>query len=105
MARSLTPAQLRRLDEWLHDLILKAEESNRDGRLQARKQIVEERIFENKTYRLEKVRCGKENCKCASGKLHGPYWYSYIRIKGRVKSQYVGKKLPGKAEKGSQVDS
>ena len=86
--------QLRRLDEWLHEVINKAEESVRTGRIPSRKQIVEERTVENKTYRLEEVRCGKEKCKCASGELHGPYWYSYMRVEGRVKSQYIGKKLP-----------
>ena len=92
--RRLSLAQLRRLDEWLRELILKAEESARAERIPPSKQIVEERTVENKTYRLEGVRCGKEKCKCASGKLHGPYWYSYTRVEGRVKSQYIGKKCP-----------
>lgn len=25
-------------------------------------------------------------------KAHGPYWYSYTRVKDKVKSQYVGKR-------------
>ena len=94
VVRRLSLLQLRRLDEWLHEIINKAEEAARAERIPSRKQIVEERIVENKTYRLEEVRCGKEKCKCANGKLHGPYWYSYMRVGGRVKSQYIGKKLP-----------
>jgi hypothetical protein len=57
------------------------------------------------TYRLEGVRCGKENCKCASGKLHGPYWYSYTRDKDKVTSQYIGKRLPKGIEKMLSVRS
>ena len=97
--RTLSLGQLRRLDEWLHGMILKAEESARDERMSPRKQIVDEHTVENMTYRLEGVKCGKEKCKCASGKLHGPYWYSYTRVKDKVKSQYVGRKLPREVEK------
>src|SRR4051794_30779343 len=99
VVRRLSLAQLRRLDEWLHEMILKAEESARAERIRTRKQIVEERIVENRTYRLEGIRCGKEKCKCARGKPHGPYWYSYTRIRDKVKSQYVGRKLPREVEK------
>ena len=98
--RRLSLVQLRKLDEWLHEVIRKAEESARAERLPRRRQVVEERAVENRTYRLEGIRCGKEKCKCARGKPHGPYWYSYTRIKDKVKSQYVGKKLPREVEKG-----
>jgi hypothetical protein len=100
-ARRLSLVQLKRLDEWLHEVIRKAEESERAERPARRRQVVEERTVENRTYRLEWVRCGKEKCKCARGKPHGPYWYSYTRVKDKVKSQYVGKNLPGEVEKGS----
>jgi hypothetical protein len=49
---------------------------------------------DNRTYSLERVRCGKENCKCARGQLHGPYWYAYWIEGGKPKSQYIGKRLP-----------
>jgi hypothetical protein len=94
--RRLSLAQLKRLDEWLHEIILKAEEAARAERITPRKQVIEERTVENSTYRLEGVRCGKDKCKCAQGRLHGPYWYSYSRVEGKVKSRYVGKKLPNK---------
>jgi hypothetical protein len=97
--RRLSLMQLRRLDEWLHDVILKAEEATRAETTTPRKHVVEERAVENRTYRLEKIRCGKEKCKCAQGKLHGPYWYSYTRIKDKVKSQYIGKRLPQDIER------
>ncbi|HEY9404971.1 MAG TPA: DUF6788 family protein [Pyrinomonadaceae bacterium] len=97
--RKLSLAQLKRLDEWLHEVILKADESAQAERIPTRKQIVDDHTVENKTYRLEVIRCGKETCKCARGKPHGPYWYSYTRVQGKIISQYVGKKLPREVEK------
>jgi hypothetical protein len=97
--RALSLSQLRKLDEWLHELIRRAEGVAREEKPSSRKQTVAEQTLENKTYRLESIRCGKEKCKCAHGKLHGPYWYSYSRVKDKVKSQYVGKKLPKDIEK------
>lgn len=99
-ASKLPPGKLKLLDEWLHGLIRKAEdEAGGTRRKPARGKAIEERAVGNKTYRLQGVRCGKENCKCARGKLHGPYWYSYVRVGGKVKSQYVGRRLPGAIEK------
>src|SRR5271166_5872268 len=34
-------------------------------------------------------RCGKPNCRCARGKLHGPYYYRAWRSGGRLRWQYV----------------
>ena len=97
--------QLRKLDEWLHELIRRAEEADREEQSLSRKQIVAERTLTNKTYRLEGIRCGKEKCKCARGKVHGPYWYSYTRVKDKVTSQYVGKSLPRAIQKELQSRS
>lgn len=47
-----------------------------------------------KCYRLEKTRCGKKNCRCTRGELHGPYWYAYYRENGRMRCEYIGKNLP-----------
>ena len=101
--RRLSLGQLRKLDEWLHELISRADESDRKEKPSSRKQTVAEQTLENKTYRLESIRCGKENCKCARGKLHGPYWYSYTRVKDKVTSQYIGKRLPKDVEKRSRA--
>lgn len=35
------------------------------------------------------------------GELHSPYWYSYTRVHGKVKSQYVGKKRPREIKAGA----
>ncbi len=97
--RKLSLDKLRRLDEWLHELIRRVEEVNRAEKPPARKQTVAEQTLDNKTYRLESIRCGKEKCRCSRGQMHGPYWYSYTRVAGRLKSLYVGKKLPHDVEK------
>lgn len=91
--RGLTPDQLRKLDEWLHELI---ESANKDGResLPNKRDTKEKKRAGHKTYRLERVRCGSKKCRCASGELHGPYWYTYWSEGGKTKSQYVGKRLP-----------
>jgi hypothetical protein len=97
--RILSLGRLRKLDEWLHELIRKAEEADRVEKPPSRKQTVAEQTVADKTYRLESIRCGKEKCKCARGKLHGPYWYSYTRVKDKVTSQYIGKNLTKDIEK------
>ena len=35
------------------------------------------------------VRCGKANCKCARGELHGPYFYHFRRTNGVLTKRYV----------------
>lgn len=99
VVRRLSLARLRKLDEWLHELIRKAEDDEHAQRTSSRKQTAIGQALGNKTYRQESVRCGKENCKCARGKLHGPYWYSYTRVKDKVTSQYIGKSLPKDIQK------
>lgn len=37
------------------------------------------------------VRCGKPSCKCARGKLHGPYFYRFWRAGRRLRKTYVRK--------------
>jgi uncharacterized protein DUF6788 len=34
-------------------------------------------------------RCGRSNCRCAGGTLHGPYWYRHWRDGGRQRKAYV----------------
>lgn len=97
--RRLSLGQLKRLNQWLQELIRKAEEAEREEKSSLHKQPVAEQTIDNKTYRLESIRCGKENCKCTRGNLHGPYWYSYIRVKDQVTSRYIGKSLPQDIEK------
>lgn len=37
------------------------------------------------------IRCGRPNCKCAKGELHGPYFYRFVRESGRLRKIYVKK--------------
>lgn len=90
---ALSSRQLVKLDAWLHELIDDAESKKHAGGATGR-QVLEERMAVNKTYSLEKVRCGKRNCRCSRGELHGPYWYAYWTEGGKTRSEYVGKKLP-----------
>jgi hypothetical protein len=83
-----------KLDDWLHTLIQSVDEAEHRRAAADRNEVVDERLIENKTYRLQGVRCGKERCKCAAGEFHGPYWYAYWFEQGKTRSQYVGKKLP-----------
>ena len=93
--RGLTADQLRKLDVWLHELIERAGRGERDQPPEGR-DSPEKKQLGRKTYRLEHVRCGSKKCRCASGDLHGPYWYAYWSEGGHTRSQYVGKKLPAK---------
>jgi hypothetical protein len=36
-----------------------------------------------------RVRCGKPNCRCASGEGHGPYWFLHWRQGGIQRRCYV----------------
>jgi hypothetical protein len=36
-----------------------------------------------------RVRCGKQNCRCTGGALHGPYWFLRWREGGRQLRRYV----------------
>jgi hypothetical protein len=36
-------------------------------------------------------RCGKDNCRCATGLLHGPYFTRMWREGGRLRSQYISR--------------
>jgi hypothetical protein len=35
------------------------------------------------------ARCGKANCKCVRGSLHGPYYHRYQWYSGRVVKEYL----------------
>ncbi len=37
----------------------------------------------------ERKRCGRPNCRCARGRMHGPYSYLYWREDGRLRKRYI----------------
>jgi hypothetical protein len=96
--KRLTPSQLRKLDEWLHELIAQVDKDVRQ-QLADGSDVPEKKQAGQKTYRLERVRCGSKKCKCAAGELHGPYWYVYWTEGGRTRSQYIGKRLRAKKKR------
>jgi hypothetical protein len=85
--RRLTDADLRGLDNWLHQVIAERteelEEQKRPGR-----EVITRVVKPGGTMQLELVRCGKPACRSCP---HGPYWYRYWKESGRTKSKYVGK--------------
>jgi hypothetical protein len=93
LIRETKPSQRRKLYEWLDELMRGDQESGTRDTSESKREKIEE-TADGRTYRLESVRCGKKGCKCAHGKLHGPYWYAYWMENGKTKSQYVGKKPP-----------
>ena|SRR5947209_290659 len=90
--RALSLDQLVELNGLVRQLIQGARE-NEKRRRALKRDVIEEKVRDNKTYRLVSIRCGKENCKCANGKGHGPYWYAFWSEGGQTRCCYVGKKL------------
>ncbi len=94
-----TADDLRRLAAWLIEqaAIMEATQDapviERPGR-----EVVERRRYRGMWVQREKVRCGKATCKCAHGAAHGPYWYAYWSEGGKMRSKYIGKRLPDEQE-------
>lgn len=81
--RALDEYDLRRLTIFVRGLLL-----SREGR-EFDQQDPEPRG--KVTFRQQAVKCGRDNCsRCP----HGPYWYAYWREGGRLRSRYIGKRLP-----------
>ena len=41
------------------------------------------------TIHAEMKKCGRPNCRCIRGNLHGPYYYRYFRQNGRLHKRYI----------------
>ena len=37
------------------------------------------------------IRCGRENCRCSRGELHGPFHYRFYYSAGKPRKKYVRK--------------
>ena len=53
---------------------------------------IERFVYDDRIYYQQYRKCGRAGCKCQSGDMHGPYWYS--KFEGGVGTKYVGKVLP-----------
>lgn len=84
----------RRLLAWLRQQVEMAEvELAREWQPPGSETAIELRRIGKSCFLLQKVKCGKANCKCATGKLHGPYWYEFWREGSKVKKRYHGKQI------------
>lgn len=41
------------------------------------------------TVHAQFVTCGKQNCKCVQGELHGAYYYHFVRVDGKLTKRYL----------------
>lgn len=94
---ALDPADFQEISYLISDIQRERAQARR-RKLAQRKASARKKSGNHRRYlELERVKCGKNNCKrCASGELHGPYWYLYRPKKnapGRT-SEYIGKTLP-----------
>lgn len=81
------------LRTWLDEQIAE-DEKPLEVKLNKDREVVETKEDGRITYQSELVKCGKANCRCATGgQLHGPYWYAYRKQGQKLKSWYVGKEL------------
>ena len=82
---------LRALQEWIDELLtyrqdVAAEDiDDTDG-----ESIQSVKESSDGTVVIKKVSCGKENCKCQRGELHGPYKYVVRRKGDRLEWDYKG---------------
>lgn len=94
---NLNLGQARQLQAELESLVQELEQQSATPESVETKgrEVVEVQRIGDRLYQLERIRCGKAGCKCAGkdGELHGPYWYTYWRDDGKLKSRYVGKQL------------
>jgi hypothetical protein len=93
----LDPAEFQEISAMISD-VQRERAMARRQKLEQRQSVARKKKGRNSRYlELERVKCGKKGCrKCASGELHGPYWYLYRPKENRPgrTSQYVGKVLP-----------
>jgi hypothetical protein len=92
----LDPAEFQEISAMISD-IQRERAMARRQKLEQRRSAADKKTRNKRYLKLELVKCGKKGCnKCASGELHGPYWYLYRPKEngpGRT-SEYVGKLLP-----------
>ncbi len=95
MISSMTEAELSDLRLYLSQIPEPVSApSSKEIPVRASREVLGTKSHGSKCYRLEKTKCGKKNCKCVGGDLHGPYWYAYYRDNGKLKCEYIGRRFP-----------
>ena len=92
----LDPVEFQEISYLISDIQRERARARR-RKLEQRRVATREKAHYKRYLKPERVNCGKKGCrKCASGELHGPYWYLYRPKQngGGRTSEYVGKKLP-----------
>jgi hypothetical protein len=92
----LDPTEFQEISFMISDIQRERAEA-RQLKLERRRAAARKKSQDKRYLELERVKCGKKGCKkCASGELHGPYWYLYRPKEngGGRTSEYVGKVLP-----------
>jgi hypothetical protein len=92
----LDPTEFQEISFMISDIQRERAEA-RQLKLERRRAAARKKSQDKRYLELERVKCGKKGCKkCASGELHGPYWYLYRpkENEGGRTSEYVGKVLP-----------
>src|SRR5919199_25042 len=93
---AMDPTEFQEISYMISDIQRQRAEA-RQQKLERRRSAARKKARDRRYLELERVKCGKKGCKkCATGELHGPYWYLYRpkRQGGGRTSEYVGKMLP-----------
>jgi hypothetical protein len=82
---------LRALKDWIDDLLEYRQDIGAEDIDVSEDESIEavEESHEG-TVVIKKVSCGKDNCKCQSGELHGPYKYIVNRQGDSLNWEYKG---------------
>lgn len=91
--QELDTKQLRAIEYEARRLIEEQEEQQFQPEAKAGE--IERRTLGSWCYIHQLINCGKAACKKCSGRhyKHGPYWYAYSKVNGKVRSIYIGKTL------------
>lgn len=82
--------ELRRLRDWIDNLIEERQLSEQDLEVADDKQLVEIESTGSTCTVVKKVSCGKDRCKKCPGEGHGPYRYEVVSKNGEQVWSYQG---------------
>lgn len=84
-------ADLHAIQDWIDDLLAYRQDVGAEDIDTGKNESIEAVEESNRgTVVIKKVSCGKNNCKCQSGELHGPYKYIVRRRGDSLEWDYKG---------------